>query len=137
MKVVPADWPPMGGFWHWSMHPLNLALRIVLEVAALTGLFLLGLIIARSWWAWVLGPLLVVMAMVVWWTFAVPGDPTRPGRVPVPVSGMTRLLLEAIILTAGILPLIRFLRMFGLIIWGLLILHYVTSQDRIKWLIRQ
>lgn len=73
-------------------NPVNLALRFVLEMAALAALGYWGWTqhsgIAR--WAWTLG--LVIGAAALWGTFRVPDD---PGSAPVAVPGIVRLLLEA------------------------------------------
>ncbi len=75
-------------------HPLNLGLRFLLELAALGSL---------SMFAWVRfdGPLkwaavfgLPLLFMVLWGTFAVPGDPSRSGSAPVSTPGAVRLGLE-------------------------------------------
>ena len=81
------------------------------------------------------GPLL---AAGLWYTFAVPDDPSRSGRAPVSVPGVVRLALE--------------LAFFALAAWALchagnpllsmilaveVIIHYVVSYDRIAWLLKQ
>ena len=75
-------------------HPVNLALRFLLEIAAL---------VAIGYWGWtqhtgvlrfvlaIGGP---VLAAVLWGTFAVPDDPSRSGKAPVAVPGIIRLALE-------------------------------------------
>ena len=121
-----------------SQNPLNLAVRFLLEIAAL---------IAIGYWGWTAGqgalryvlaigaPLL---AAALWGVFAVPGDRSRSGGAPVPVPGWIRLLLE--------------LGMFGFAVWGLystgtttaawilgsvVLVHYGLSYDRILWLLKQ
>ena len=120
-----------------SAHPLNLALRFLLEVAALA---------AMGAWGWQVtdnGPLRVLAALTVpliaaasWGIFAVPADPSRSGRAPVPVAGSVRLVLE--------------LAFFGFAVWSLcaaraetlglglavaVVFHYAVSHDRIRWLL--
>ena len=46
-----------------------------------------------------------VIAAAVWATFAVPEDPSRSGKAPVPVRGVVRLVLE--------------LCLFGFAVWAL------------------
>jgi hypothetical protein len=62
-----------------SSNPLNLALRFALEIAALFALGYWGWTqhdtIMR--FVWSIG--LVVLAAVIWGTFAVPDDPSRSG----------------------------------------------------------
>ncbi len=70
------------------MHPLNLAVRFALELAALAALAAWGWSLTDSWWRWATAAGLVLIAAFVWGTFAVPGDPSRggPGLVDQTVS---------------------------------------------------
>jgi hypothetical protein len=98
-----------------SMHPLNLGLRFVLEVAALA---------AFAWWGWAWGdpwrwPLAIglpVLAAIIWGLFRTPGDGSANQKAPVPVHGIIRAELAGVILTLTV------------------ILHYVLSWDRVLWL---
>jgi hypothetical protein len=113
-----------------SQNPINLAVRFLLEVAAL---FIMG------YWGWQQGDGFIryvwmlaipIVAAALWGTFRVPGD---PGDAPVAVPGLVRLLLE--------------LAYFGFSIWALfslgeytlawifgviLLIHYVISYDRVR-----
>lgn len=118
-----------------STSPLNLALRLILEVAAIVGLFRLGLTLAEDGWGLVLAIALSMSAMTAWGVFNVPGDPSRSGRAPVPVPGRVRLLVEIAVLGLGATA-------WGIsgpswFAWGFgvaLIVHYGLSWDRIGWL---
>ena len=119
-------------------NPVNLAVRFILEICALA---------AMAYWGWTqhagglrfgLAIGLPVLAAILWGTFAVPNDPSRSGKAPVPVPGVVRLFLELIF--------------FGLAVWMLydtgttslsiimgvaVIIHYALSYDRIVWLLKQ
>jgi hypothetical protein len=121
-----------------AYHPINLGVRLILELAALA---------AMAYWGWqqsdgilrfVLAIGVPILAAALWGTFAVPGDRSRSGRAPVPVPGIVRLALE--------------LAFFGFAVWALydaglvissigtgiiVIIHYVVSYERIGWLLRQ
>ena len=119
-------------------HSVNLVVRFLLELAAL---------IAIGYWGWtqhegflqyllaIGGP---ILAAVLWATFAVPDDPSRSGRAPVPVPGIVRLALELALFAfaawalydAGNSPL-------ALILVAVVVIHYAISYDRIAWLLRQ
>ena len=117
-----------------KMNPLNLGLRLVLEISALMAIGL---------WAWGRGSWLsalitTVSLSMVWGIFNVKGDPSRSGNAPVQVSGLFRLLLELAIFTTaffclGIMGYVSLSRQFGL----LLIIHYLLSWRRILWLLNQ
>ncbi len=121
-----------------SQNPINLAVRFLLEIAAL---------VAIGYWGWaqhtgtlryalVIG--LPLLAAFLWGTLRVPKDASANGKAPVPVPGALRLLLE--------------LTFFGFATWGLFdagaapaawvfggtaLIHYLISYDRIVWLVRQ
>lgn len=118
-------------------HPLNLALRFLLEVAALVAIGYWGFDQHSGIWRFVVGIGGPVIAAVIWGTFAVPDDPSRSGRAPVPIPGVLRLVLE--------------LSLFGFAVWALYdagspilalvlasitIAHYALSYDRVAWLFR-
>ena len=120
-----------------SNHPANLALRFILEMAALA---------AIAYWGWQQSDGLskylfaigapMIMA-IIWGTFRVPGDASASGKAPVPTPGILRLAIELLI--------------FGFAVWGffqagvptlgwilgfLVVAHYLISYDRCLWLIR-
>jgi hypothetical protein len=118
-------------------QPWNLALRFLLELAALAGLGVAGWSLASGFWRWLLVILLPLTAAVLWGVFAVPGDPSRSGGAPVPVPGVVRLVLELAILFAGAAGCyLSGYRTAGLVIATLVLAHYAISYDRIGWLLR-
>jgi hypothetical protein len=118
-----------------ASHPINLAVRFLLELAALG---IMGV------WGWRQGEgglrLLFALgiplvAATLWGVFRVPND---PGRAPVAVPGVVRLALE--------------LAYFGFAVWALhdlgaatwswimgiiLVIHYAASHERLRWMIGQ
>lgn len=121
-----------------SNHPVNLALRFLLEIAAL---FSLG------YWGWTqhLGVLRYVLAIglpliaaVIWGTIRVPGDASHSGTARVPVPGILRLVIELALFVLGAWCLSASgLTTWSMIFAALVIIHYLTSYDRIIWLIKQ
>lgn len=116
-------------------HPLNLALRFILELAALYALGYWGWSqhagLARPLWG--LG--LPLGAALLWGTFRVPDD---PGKATVPIPGLLRLLLELLVLGGAVWALYaagqaRWGLVFGLVTLG----HYLISYDRLLWLLKQ
>ena len=119
-------------------HPLNLAVRFILEIAALG---------AIGYWGWtqhdgfvryllaVGGP---ILAAIVWATFAVPDDPSRSGKAPVPVPGIIRLVLELALFAFAAWALYDAGNsLLALILAAVVLVHYALSYDRIAWLLRQ
>lgn len=117
---------------------LNLAYRFLLE---------LGILAALAYWGWQLGgrdlagvglaALFVAAAATAWGIFAVPDDPSRSRRAPVPVPGALRLVLEL-----GLIGLAAYgvwaagSRAAGETLLTAAGLHYALTWDRIAWLLR-
>lgn len=119
-----------------AYHPANLAFRFILEMIALYGL---------GYWGWtqppgilryLLAPGLPILAALIWATYKAI-EPVEPKPIKVVVQGRVRLVLELVLfalavtayLTAGSI-------LFGVIFGLLLMLHYLTSIDRISWLLK-
>lgn len=120
-----------------GQHPINLALRFILELVAL---FSVG------YWGWteheglvrfVLAIGLPLIAAVLWATFRVAGDASG-GPPIVAVPGILRLLLELALFASATWGLYnagatRYAWIFATIV----LLHYLASYDRVGWLLRQ
>lgn len=121
-----------------SSHPLNLALRFCLELMALFS--------AGSWawhqaegWSKLLFPLSIVLLMsLIWGVFAVPNDPSRSGKTVVKTPGFIRLAIELFFFAFAIWALndLGYLKI-GLGMAGSVLLHYLLSIDRIRWLLKR
>ncbi len=116
-------------------HPLNLAVRFLLEIAALVGAGLYG-------WRFdppqrfILAALLPLLMAAAWGIFAVQGDPSRSGRAPVPVPGWLRLMIELAVLGFGVWAVAQSGYQTVAAVMGLVvIIHYALSYDRLKWLL--
>ena len=118
-------------------HPLNLAVRFLLELAALLVMGYWGWTQHDGLWRWLLTIGLPVVAAVIWGTFAVPNDPSRSGNAPIPTPGTIRLILElSFFALATILLIASQLPLAGVIFAVITIIHYTLSYDRILWLLR-
>ncbi len=118
-----------------GQNPINLALRFLLELAALYSI---------GYWGWnrdggivryLLAFGLPILAAFVWGTFRVPGDGGAP-RVRVP--GVVRLLIEAVFFgfaTWGLWDAGAITAAW--ILGGLTLFHYLISYDRLAWLLKQ
>jgi hypothetical protein len=119
-------------------HPINLAIRFILELSALVSVGVWGWRQNDGWLRFVLAIGIPIILAAIWGTFAVPEDPSRSGGAPIVTSGIVRLIIE--------------LAFFGIAVWALydmgfikisialgiiVILHYIFSYDRIIWLLSQ
>jgi membrane protein YdbS with pleckstrin-like domain len=121
-----------------ASNPINLALRFILEIAALFSLGYWGWTQHDGIWRFVWGFGLVVLAAVVWGTFAVPEDPSRSGKAPVPVPGTVRLVIELVLFAAGTWAFFAADRPLWALALGILtVIHYALSYDRIIWLLKR
>lgn len=119
-------------------HPANLALRFVLELVAMFGLGWWGWSLTDGWIRIVLAVLFVVAAAGIWGTFAVPDDPSRSGQAPVPVRGWVRLLIELLMFCGGVIGLIVAEQTpIGIALLMGVVIHYLLSLDRIRWLLER
>ncbi|MDJ0637964.1 MAG: DUF2568 domain-containing protein [Paracoccaceae bacterium] len=119
------------------MHTANLALRLLLEVAALGGFTTLVWNLSAGYWK-VFAAIAVVIAIgAIWAIFAVPDDPSRSGKAPVPVPGALRLVLELAILFGGAWAFhASGFSWTGLALGFLVNVHYLLWTDRIVWLLQ-
>ncbi|MBL7198845.1 MAG: YrdB family protein [Anaerolineae bacterium] len=119
-------------------HPINLAIRFLLELSALLAMGVWGWRQSEAWFRFLLASSIPVVAAVVWGTFAVPNDPSRSGAAPVAVAGVIRLAIELAVFSAATwmlydLGATRLSWALGLVV----AVHYIASYDRIQWLITQ
>lgn len=119
-----------------SQNPLNLAIRFLLEMAGMVGLFRLGLWLADGVVAAVLALALSLGAATAWASFNVPGDRSRSGSVPVVVPGWVRLGVELALLGGGAVGWhLSGPTGFAWAYSTVLFFHYVASWDRVGWLL--
>ncbi len=119
-------------------HPINLALRFLLEICALVAIGQWSYRLTPSAWkmAWVI--LIPLAIALIWGVFNVPGDPSRSGAAPVIVPGLIRLLLEWAVFAFACWALFQTGHTrWSLILATLVVLHYLISYDRIAWLLSQ
>lgn len=115
-------------------NPVNLALRFVLELAALAVLAVWG-------WSQHEGIVRVLLAVglpllggVVWAVFRVPGDGGAPIIV---VSGVLRLLIELVLFAFAASLLYSAGQQTVAIVFAIVVIvHYVLSYDRVGRLLR-
>ena len=119
-----------------AMRPWNLALRLGLEIGALTGL-------ALAAWTHTDGAARAVAvaaaplaAAALWGTFNVLDDPSRSGDAPVEVPGQLRLAIELAVLGGGWVAYgIAGHPAIGTGFATLTVLHYAVARPRVQWLL--
>ena len=118
------------------MNPINLALRFLLEMACLIGIGWASWHLTTPPWRWVLVIAVPLVAAALWGVFAVPDDPSRSGNAPVPVPGLSRLVVEFVVLGAGVAGFAFVERpAIATVLAVLLIVHYAWGYERIVWLL--
>lgn len=117
-------------------HPLNLTLRFVLELSALLATGIWGWQQREDWLRFALALGIPLLLAAVWGVFAVPGDPSRSGKAPMPVSGWLRLVIELAFFALGVWALYDLGYTTPAWVLGVLVIvHYLASYDRIRWLL--
>jgi hypothetical protein len=124
----------------FGFHPLNLAFRLGLELAAIAALavggFALGELAAESGvFPWVLAIGLPLAGMTAWGVFNVPGDQSRSGEAPVPVRGIVRLIVELDVFSAAVVVVWFAIPAYAIALGACVVIHYGLSLDRIRWLL--
>jgi hypothetical protein len=118
-----------------NSHPINLALRFLLEIAALVILGIWGWHRGDGWIRYLLALGIPILVAMLWATFRVPND---PGSAPIAIPGVLRLLLELALFASVVLALVDLhLLTFAWILGLILVLHYSVSYDRILWMVKQ
>jgi hypothetical protein len=113
-----------------------LAVRFLLELAAL---------VAFGYWGWHSseGPLRFVLAIglplllaVVWGVFGVTGDSRGDGTAPVPVAGWVRLVIEfGILYGAGVALIVARQPVLGAVYLLVLLAQNIIGYERVVWLL--
>lgn len=121
-----------------SKHPLNLALRFILEMTLLFAVAYWGWKEHQGWLRYVLGIGMPVLFTLLWGVFAVPGDPSRSGKTVIKTPGWIRLILELAFFGVGGWAFYQsgmhtVSYVFILLVCG----HYLLSTDRIRWLLKK
>ena len=117
-------------------HPANLVLRFFLEVTALLSVGFWGWNQTQGWTSLYLAIGLPVLMATIWGVFAVPNDPSRSGKAPVPVPGIIRLIFELGIFAFAVYCVLELGWILTAIAFGTIIfVHYLISYRRVIWLI--
>ena len=119
-------------------NQINLAIRFLLELTALIAIGFWGWKQSEDWQRFVLAFGLPIILATIWGTFTVPNDPSRSGNAPVAVRGILRLAIELAFFTIATLAIYKLGYSSLAIIYGaIVVIHYLISYDRIKWLMKQ
>ena len=121
-----------------SKNPVNLAVRLALEIGAIFTFGFWGFRVSDLWTQYLFVILLPLMFALIWGVFAVKDDPSRSGKTVVPTSGLIRLIIELGLFGVATWMIFNldFLKI-GWIFGTVVLLNYVISYDRIVWLLKQ
>jgi hypothetical protein len=118
-----------------ATHPINLAIRFLLELSTLSAIGIWGWKQSDSWPKFILAFGLPIVLMTIWGTFAVPDDPSRSGSAPVVTPGIIRLTIELFFFAAGVWALYDMESTnLSLIMAIVVVVHYAVSYERVQWL---
>jgi hypothetical protein len=121
-----------------SKHPLNSAVRLLLEIAAIVTFGIWGYHQSETGLGILLAILLPLGFAVLWGVFAVRDDPSRSGKTVVQTPGFLRLILELALFGAAAWMILDLDYSLIALIFGLTaVIHYFVSFDRIAWLLKQ
>ena len=128
----------MMNFFNLGSHPANLLFRFLLEITVLVVVVVWSWRSIDGWLGFVLAFVFPFILALIWGIFAVPDDPSRSGKAPVPISGLLRLVLELMIFSFAVWCLNALGVPYLSVAFTLLVLlHYVISLDRVRWLIKK
>jgi len=121
-----------------SKHPLNNAVRFLLELASIAVFGIWGYHQSDSGFKILLAILLPLGFAVLWGVFAVKDDPSRSGKTIVKTPGIIRLLLELGLFGAAAWMLLDLdYTLIALILGLTVVIHYLISFERMAWLLKQ
>jgi len=115
---------------------MNASLRLILELFSLVVYGVWGWRQAEGWPSYLLAAAVPLTAAAVWGVFAVPEDPSRSGRAPIPIPGWLRLILELVhFALAGAALSSLGASTTSTIFILLVVIHYGLAWERIRWLL--
>lgn len=121
-----------------SLHPLNLALRFLLEIVALVIIGIWGWHLKNGIWQYLLALGIPLLMALIWGIFAVKDDPSRSGKTIIQTPGIVRLIIELSFFAFACWALsnLQFTKL-SIIFCLFILFHYITSTKRIIWLLKQ
>jgi hypothetical protein len=112
--------------------------RFVLEAIALVFIGWYGSTLATGWLSFFIATGFVLLTMLLWGIFNVPGDPGRSGKAPIVVAGSVRLAIEAAIFLLAIYAVLVIAgSWWSILFFGAIVAHYIHTKKRITWLLKQ
>jgi hypothetical protein len=121
-----------------SKHPLNSAVRLLLEMTAIVSFGIWGYHQTETGMRILLAILLPLGFAALWGVFAVKDDPSRSGKTVVQTPGIIRLLLELGLFGAAAWMMLDLDYSLAALIFGsTVVIHYFVSFDRIAWLLKR
>jgi len=120
------------------MVTINLIIRFILELVMLGVIGYWGSRNGDGASKIILAVGLPLIAAAIWVTFAVPNDPSRSGKAPVPVPGIVRLFIELALFAISMLIIYSQISHIMGIIYGIVVLiNYFIAHERLVWIIKK
>lgn len=121
-----------------SNHPINLGVRFILEITALIIVGYWGFHFYNGFMGYLVGIGTPLLMGTIWGVFAVANDPSRSGKTVVNTPGFLRLCIELAYFGFSSYAFFSMeFRTLGFVFTAVVLIHYIVSYDRIKWLLSQ
>ena len=120
------------------MNKANLLLRFLMELTAILIFGIWGYSLTDSGFRILMAIFFPLLFATLWGVFAVKDDPSRSGKTVIQTPGTLRLFLELALFgsAAGMLFDLGYTTP-GWVLGGVVLLHYIISHKRIRWLLKQ
>jgi len=116
-------------------NPINLIIRFLLEVTALLSVGIWGWNQGDGLLQYVFAIGIPLILAAIWGVFAVPNDPSRSGKAPIITPGVVRFAIELGFFAFATWSLCNMkMNKLSLVFGIIVVLHYIISYDRIRWL---
>ncbi len=123
---------------NYGSHSVNLAIRFILEMSTLFMVAYWGWTVYSDWPRYLATIGLPILLAGIWGIFAVPNDPSRSGKTVVVTQGWIRLVIEFAFFGYGAWVFYNVgFHKIAFLYALLVVVHYATSMDRLKWLLKQ
>ena len=119
-----------------KFNTINLAVRFLLELAALISIAVWSWELTNSWTRFLIAPCIIITIAAIWAIFTVPNDGSRSGKSLIATPGILRLIIELLMFAFAVWTLYDMKsETLSVVLGSIILLHYLVSYKRIIWLL--